>query len=72
MLIVIGIVTAFNLLILKWKWQAGRYGDMALDFLAIATLSAFFGQTLGGMVIAMVASLIISIYLLVFPPYLST
>jgi len=68
MLIIIGIVTAINLIILKWKFEQGRYGDMALDFLAIATLSAFFGQTLGGLTIAMVSSLIISIYLLVFPP----
>ena len=68
MLIVIGIVTAINLMILKMKFEQGRYGDMALDFLALATLSAFFGQTLGGMTIAMISSLIISIYLYIFPP----
>ena len=68
MLFIIGIVTAINLIILKFKFEQGRYGDLALDFLAIATLSAFFGQTLGGMVIAMTSSLIISIYLYIFPP----
>ena len=71
MLIIIGIVTAINLIILKMKWDAGRWGDLALDFLAIATLSAFFGQTLGGMTIAMVSSLIISVYLYIFPPSLA-
>jgi len=68
MLIIIGIVTAINLIILKLKFEQGRWGDLALDFLAIATLSAFFGQTLGGMTIAMVSSLIISVYLYIFPP----
>ena len=68
MLIIIGIVTALNLIILKLKFEQGRWGDMALDFLALATLSAFFGQTLGGMVIAMISSLIISVYLYIFPP----
>jgi len=71
MLIIIGIVTALNLIILKLKFEQGRWGDMALDFLALATLSAFFGQTLGGMTIAMVSSLIISVYLYIFPPSLA-
>jgi len=68
MLIIIGIATAINLIILKWKFEQRRFGDMALDFLALAILSAFFGTTLGGMSVAMVSSLIISIYLLVYPP----
>ena len=67
-ILIIGIMTAFNLIILRLKFSDGRYGDMALDFLALATLSAFFGQTLGGMMIAIVSGTIISLYLYVFPP----
>ncbi len=64
----IGIATAFALIVLKLKLEAGRYGDVALDFLAMATLSMFFGHTLGGMVIVVFASTFISIYLYFFPP----
>ena len=69
-LLLIGVATAFALIILKMKFEAGRYGDMALDALAMIVLSMFFGHTLGGMVIAVVSSVIISLYLYVFPPQL--
>jgi len=62
----IGIVTAFNLLILLAKIKARRWGDFSVDILSLIVLSAVFGHTILGMLIAMVASFIISIYLLVF------
>lgn len=61
--LIIGIATAFNLLIFKVKFSQGRYGDIALDLLALVILSALFGNTLLGMMIAMVASVIISLVL---------
>jgi hypothetical protein len=64
----VGLVTAFNLLIIKWKLGRGRYGDVALDAISLVILSALFGNTLGGFVITMVASLCISLYLMVSPP----
>ena len=67
-LLIIGVITAFNMLVLKWKVSNGRYADAALDVVALSILSIFFGHTLGGMVVAMVSSLIISLYLLAFPP----
>lgn len=67
-LIVIGIVTAFNLIIFKIKFEQGRYGDLALDFVTFAFLTAFFGHTLGGMMIAMIAGTLVSLYLFIFPP----
>jgi len=69
-LLFIGAATAFSLIVLKMKLEAGRYGDVALDFLALTVLSIFFGHTLGGMMIAITASTIISIYLYIFPPQL--
>jgi len=68
--LIIGIATAFNFIILKWKFSDGRYGDMALDVMSLVVLTALFGNTILGMLIAMVASTCISLYLLVFPPSL--
>jgi len=64
--LIIGIAAAFNLLILVAKFKAGRYGDLALDVLALIILTMVFGQTILGMLIATVASMVISIYLLIF------
>jgi hypothetical protein len=66
--LLIGLATAFNFIILKYKYSDGRYGDMALDVISLVILSALFGNTILGMLIAMVSSTIISLYLLVFPP----
>ena len=70
LLLLIGVITAFNLMIFRLKFSQGRYGDLALDFITFAFLTTFFGHTLGGMTIAMVAGTIISLYLYVFPPSL--
>lgn len=67
--LLIGVVTAFNLLIFLWKYQAGRYGDMAMDLLALIVLAAMFGNTILGMLIAMVASMCISLVLWARPSY---
>jgi hypothetical protein len=64
--LLIGIVTAFNLLILIAKIKARRWGDFSADILSLIVLSAVFGHTILGMLIAMTASFIISIYLLIF------
>jgi len=64
--LIIGAVTAFNLLILIAKFKAGRYGDLAVDVISLIVLSTMFGNTILGMLIAMVASFAISLYLLVF------
>ena len=63
-LLVFGIATFFNFIILKWKFDRARYYDLFLDITTLAILSIIFGGTMGGMAIAMVASFFISIYLL--------
>lgn len=68
--LIIGIATAFNLIVLKWKFEKKRYEDMLLDVMALGALSWMFGGTLGGMIVAMIASAIISFYLFLYPPKL--
>ncbi len=65
---IIAILVAFNMIVWKMKFEQGRYGDLALDFIAISILSMFFGHTLGGLVITAIAGTIISLYLYIFPP----
>ena len=66
--VTIGIVTFLNLIVLKIKFEQDRIGDLTLDIAAILALNYMFGGTLMGMQIAMVASLLMSIYLYFYPP----
>jgi len=54
--LVIGIATAFNFIIIKWKLEHKRFADAGLDIFIILVLSVIFSGTLGGMIVAMVAS----------------
>ena len=69
-LLILGVFTAFNFLILKIKLENKRIADFLFDLGSFIVLTMIFGGTLGGMVIAMVAGFIISITLLIFPPKL--
>jgi hypothetical protein len=66
--LLIGIATSFNFLVIKWKLEKHRYEDAALDFAILAILASVFGGSLGGMVIATIASFIVSLYLIASPP----
>lgn len=66
--ILIAIVTSFNFLVIKWKLEKKRYEDAALDTAILVILASFFGGSMGGMIIAVIASFIVSIYLLASPP----
>jgi len=68
--LLIGIATAFNVLIIKWKVEHGRYEDAALDTLVLLVLASIFAGTMGGLIIATISSFIVSIYLLFSPPTL--
>ena len=66
--LLIGIATFFNFVAIKWKIEHKRWGDAAID-IAVATTAAYiFGGTMTGMSIAMVASALMSLYLLRYPP----
>ena len=67
-LIIIGIVTAGNFLILKIKAEQHRWADLVFDIFVLSVLSFLFAGTLGGLTIAMISSFTVSIYLYFFPP----
>lgn len=69
-LILIGLVTAANFLILKVKAEKNRWADLIFDLIVLSILSYLFSGTLGGLTIAMVSSFTVSIYLYFFPPNL--
>lgn len=72
MLLAIGSAVAFNILIIYAKISKGRYADAFLDFLCLAVLSILFGGSYNGLVVSTIASAIISLVLLIFPPRLTT
>jgi len=67
-LAIIGVVVAFNFLVIYAKVSAKRYLDAILDVTLLATISVLFGGSYAGLVVATVASAIISIYLFFKPP----
>jgi len=66
--LLIGIATAFNLLIIKYKLEHRRYEDATLDAAILFGLAAIFSGSYGGLVVATISSAIISLYLLASPP----
>lgn len=66
--IIIGIVSALNLIIIVHKFKKGRVEDGTFDSILFATMAMLFEGSYGGMVVAMISSLIISIYLWASPP----
>jgi len=67
-LIIMGIVTAANFLILKIKAEQHRWADLIFDLITLSILSFLFSGTIKGLIIAMVSSFIISGYLYFYPP----
>lgn len=63
-----GVATFFNFIILLWKFNRQRYSDLAFDVATLVIISWLFSGTLGGMIVAMIASALISLYLIAFPP----
>lgn len=66
--ILIALATSFNFLIIKWKLEKARYEDAGFDVVIMFTLSSLFHGSMGGMVVAMISSFIVSIYFLFSPP----
>jgi len=68
LLLILAIATAINIIFIFSKIKKKRFEDAMFDGAILITLSFLFGQTLGGLSIATVASCIISIYLYIYPP----
>jgi len=67
-LAIIGVVVAFNFLVIYAKLSNKRYLDGILDVTLLATISILFSGTYAGLVVATIASAIISVYLFFVPP----
>ena len=67
-LLIIGIATAFNFMVIKYKVEKERYLDAILDLFTLSILSFIFMGTYDGLVVSTIASAIISVYLYFVPP----
>ena len=63
-----GAATAFNFLVILWKFSKNRNLDATLDLGIFVAIAFLFSGTITGLEIGMVASAIVSLYLLIFPP----
>ena len=61
--ILIGLVSALNLIIIVHKLRNHRTEDAVLDGLLFTLLASLFNGSYAAMVVAMIASLVISLYL---------
>lgn len=68
--LIIGIAVAFNMLVIKYKFEKSRFADAFLDLSLLVVLSFLFMGSYAGLVVSTVASAIISIYLYFVPPKL--
>ncbi len=66
--LVIGIATAFNFIVIMYKFKRGRYEDAIFDTLIFIAISYMFAGTISGMSVGMVASAVVSIWLWFDPP----
>lgn len=65
---VIGIATAFNFIVIIFKFKRLRYEDACFDITIFAIITWMFAGTISGMSVGMVASAIVSIWLWFDPP----
>lgn len=66
--LVIGVVTALNLIIIKIKMDKKRYEDGIFDLLLLILITVVFSGTYGGLVVGTIGSMFISLYLFASPP----
>jgi len=66
--ILIGLVSAFNLVVILQKFKHNRIEDGVFDVLLFILLVMMFNGSYSGMVVGMVASLCVSAYLWFCPP----
>ena len=67
-LLIIGIIVAANIVIIKMKFDRKRYEDAILDSVLLITVTTIFMGSFPGLVVATVASMLISLFLLASPP----
>jgi len=68
-LVIMGLITGLNFILIYIKFNIGRLADAALDLTAFAVICTLFstaGQ--GGLFVGMLASFVVSVYLWFKPP----
>ncbi len=68
---IIGLVTAFNFIVIYWKLNSNRIADGVLDLSIFGAIAFMFSGTITGLTVGMIASFVVSFYLLIKPPELS-
>ena len=68
--ILIGFAVFFNIAVILWKYERARYTDATLDTFLLVLVAFVFSGSYGALVVGTVASALVSIYLLIFPPKL--
>ena len=66
--VIIGIVSALNLIVIVHKFKKSRIEDGIFDSLLFTLMASLFAGSYGGMVVSMISSLVISLYLWASPP----
>jgi hypothetical protein len=63
----LGIAVLFQFVILRIKWNKGLYTDAGVDLLMLIVLNSVFGGSILGVISATAGSVLISLYLMVYP-----
>lgn len=66
--LIVGIVTAFNIIVIMMKFNHNRESEAFLDMALFGVILWLTSGSLGGMIVGMIASAFISIYLYFSPP----
>jgi Ca2+/Na+ antiporter len=61
-----GLATAFNFMVIHYKFKQGYTQNALFDLFTFLAITILFAGTMSGMVIGMIASAILSVYLLMF------
>lgn len=68
MIIIMGVMTFFDLMIIKWKFENSRFADAIFDVSSFMIILTFFHGSIILILVGMVAQFLVSIYLLIKPP----
>jgi NhaP-type Na+/H+ or K+/H+ antiporter len=63
--LIIGIATGFNILLVISKFRRKYYDEAFIEISTLLFISYLFQGTLGGVIIGMIGSVVVSIYLIV-------
>jgi hypothetical protein len=66
--LILGIATAINLIVIKFKYEKDRNADATLDLFVLVVLAWLFSNSITGLAVATLSSMFISAYLFLSPP----